>query len=60
MILDIAFPESMVIGNDKLVYLILHGINGDSNEGYVADFVTRQLSKGNIVAVMVSFNISLN
>lgn len=54
VILDIAFPESMEIGDDKLVYLILHGINGDSNEGYVVDFVHRQVAQGNIVAVMVT------
>lgn len=52
VILDIAFPET--IQDDKRVYLILHGINGDSNEGYVVDFVQRQISHGNIVAVMVT------
>jgi len=54
IILDIAFPDSKVIDDDKRVYLILHGINGDSNEGYVVDFVRRQVSLGNIVAVMVT------
>jgi len=54
VILDIAFPDSMTIDEDKQVYLLLHGINGNSNEGYVADFVTRQVAKGNIVAVMVT------
>ena len=44
----------MTIDDDKRVYLVLHGINGDSNEGYVVDFVSRQVSKGNIVAVMVT------
>ena len=54
VILDIAFPENMEIGHDKVVYLVLHGINGDSNEGYVVDFVHRQVSLGNIVAVMTT------
>lgn len=44
----------MEIGDDKVVYLVLHGINGDSNEGYVVDFVHRQVSLGNIVAVMTT------
>lgn len=54
VILDIAFPSSNVIRNDKRVYLVLHGINGDSHEGYVADFVDRQVKQGNVVAVMVT------
>lgn len=32
LILDIAFPESNTIEDDKNVYLIIHGINGHSNE----------------------------
>lgn len=36
------------------MYLILHGVNGNSQEGYVVDFVNRQVSAGNIVAVMVT------
>ena len=44
----------MTIDDDKCIYLILHGINGDSNEGYVVDFVRRQVSEGNVVAVMVT------
>ncbi len=55
VILDIAFPDNTeMIQDDKRVYLILHGINGNSNEGYVVDFVSRQVSQGNIVAVMVT------
>lgn len=54
LILDIAFPSSNVIGSNKRVYLVLHGINGNSHEGYVADFVDRQVRQGNVVAVMVS------
>ena len=54
VILDIAFPDNMAIDDDKRVYLVLHGINGDSNEGYIVDFVHRQVSQGNVVAVMVT------
>lgn len=54
VILDIAFPDSNAIDDDKKVYLVLHGINGDSNEGYVVDFVRRQVTQGNAVAVMVT------
>ena len=58
VVLDIAFPESGVIDvEDRRVYLILHGINGDSNEGYVVDFIRRQVSQGNIVAVQVTRGI---
>lgn len=46
IILDIAFPASKVINDDKRVYLVLHGINGNSDEGYVVDFVSRQVDKG--------------
>jgi len=44
----------MRIEDGKRVYLVLHGINGNSNEGYVVDFVHQQVSQGNVVAVMVS------
>jgi len=54
VILDVAFPSNNVIESNKRVYLVLHGINGDSHEGYVADFVDRQVRQGNIVAVMVT------
>jgi len=54
ILLDIAFPDSMIVNAGKRVYLLLHGINGDSNEGYVVDFAHRQVSQGNVVAVMVS------
>jgi len=54
LILDIAFPSNNVIEGDKRVYLVLHGINGNSHEGYVADFIDRQVKQGNIVAVLVS------
>ena len=40
----------MKIEDGKRVYLVLHGINGNSNEGYVVDFVHQQVSQGNVVA----------
>jgi predicted alpha/beta-fold hydrolase len=54
LVLDIAFPRNNVIESNKRVYLILHGINGDSREGYVADFVDRQVRQGNVCAVLVT------
>ncbi|GKY92881.1 hypothetical protein MPSEU_000257300 [Mayamaea pseudoterrestris] len=36
------------------LYLILHGINGGSNEEYVKDFVHRATHRGSTVVVMVS------
>ena len=36
------------------MYLLLHGINGNSNEGYVLDFARQLISEGNIVAIMVT------
>lgn len=58
VILDIAFPSNNIIESNRRVYLVLHGINGDSHEGYVADFVDRQVSQGNVVAVMVTRGLS--
>jgi predicted alpha/beta-fold hydrolase len=51
--LDIAFPEK---GHDttKPVYLILHGLNGGSQEEYVQDFTWRRISEGSTVVVMVA------
>jgi predicted alpha/beta-fold hydrolase len=54
LILDIAFPSNNVIESNRRVYLVLHGINGDSHEGYVADFVDRQVRQGDVVAVLVT------
>jgi hypothetical protein len=51
--LDIAFPVS---GHDptKPVYMVLHGLNGGSSEGYVLDLTERRLAEGSTVVVMVS------
>ena len=53
-ILDIAFPPT---GHeiDKPIYLILHGLNGGSNEEYIKDFVMRSTTKhGSTVAILVT------
>ncbi len=44
----------MTIDDGKKIYLILHGINGNSNEGYVVDFIKRQVADGHVVAVLVT------
>jgi hypothetical protein len=51
--LDIAFP---IGGHDPTnpVYMVLHGLNGGSNEGYVLDLTERRLAEGSTVVVMVS------
>jgi predicted alpha/beta-fold hydrolase len=56
--LDIYFPverasNSMTTAKPPL-YLILHGVNGGSNEEYVKDLVYRATRKGSTVVVMVS------
>jgi hypothetical protein len=51
--LDIAFPET---GHDasKPVYMILHGLNGGSDEEYVKDFTWRRTQEGSTIVVMVA------
>jgi len=51
--LDIAFPST---GHDfeKPVYLVLHGLNGGSAEGYVKDLVMRRNLQGSTVVVMIA------
>jgi hypothetical protein len=51
--LDIAFPES---GHDpdQPLYLILHGLNGGSAEGYVIDLTASRIREGSTVVVMVA------
>jgi predicted alpha/beta-fold hydrolase len=51
--LDISFPPT---GHNKQnpVYLILHGLNGGSNEEYVRDFTIRRNSENSTVVVMVA------
>ena len=51
--LDIAFPSQ---GHDpsKPLYLVFHGLNGGSREGYVMDLANRRLQEGSTVVVMVA------
>lgn len=53
-ILDIAFPPDGIHRTDKPIYLILHGLNGGSNEEYVKDFCMRATSNGSTVAILVT------
>jgi hypothetical protein len=54
--LDIAFPSS---GHDptKPLYMVFHGLNGGSSEGYVLDLTERRLAEGSTVVVMVSSTV---
>jgi predicted alpha/beta-fold hydrolase len=51
--LDIHFPPR---GHDtsKPLYLLLHGLNGGSQEEYVKDFTWRRAKEGSTVAVMIA------
>ena len=51
--LDIAFPKT---GHDSSqpLYLILHGLNGGSEEGYVLDFTESRIEKRSTVVVLVA------
>jgi hypothetical protein len=51
--IDVSFPAT---GHDssKPLYLILHGLNGGSQEEYVKDFALRRTSEGSTVCVMVA------
>eukprot|EP00980_Cylindrotheca_fusiformis_P007364 scaffold1525_cov142-Cylindrotheca_fusiformis.AAC.164 len=51
--LDIAFPRT---GHDPThpLYLVFHGLNGGSEEGYVMDLVISRLKQGSTVVVLVA------
>lgn len=51
--LDIAFPKT---GHDpsKPIYLVLHGLNGGSSEGYVVDLAARRVAQGSTVVVLIA------
>lgn len=51
--LDIAFP-STGYDPDQPVYLVLHGLNGGSQEAFVQDFCLRRLKEQATVVVMVA------
>lgn len=56
--LDISLPDNNNNGNghsyDKPLYLVLHGLNGGSQEEYVKEFVHRRNAEGSTVVVMVA------
>lgn len=51
--LDMAFPTT---GHDpkEPLYIVLHGLNGGSDEEYVRDFTERRLQEGSTVVVMIA------
>lgn len=51
--LDIAFPST---GHDETrpIYLIFHGLNGGSDEGYVVDLAQSRIKQGSTVVVMIA------
>lgn len=51
--LDIAFPMTGY-DPDKPLYLVLHGLNGGSKEGYVLDLAHRRIFANSTVVVMIS------
>ena len=56
--LDISFPTNGN-GHDptKPLYLIFHGLNGGSNDGYVQDITVRRNQEGSTVVVMIARGI---
>jgi hypothetical protein len=51
--MDIAFPQTGH-DNNKPLYLVFHGLNGGSNEGYVLDFASSRLAEGSTVVVLIA------
>lgn len=51
--LDISFPETGHNSSCPL-YLVLHGLNGGSTEGYVMDLVSSRVHAGSTVVVLVA------
>ena len=51
--LDIAFPDNGYNSSNP-IYLILHGLNGGSDEDYCRDLALRRTKDGSTVIVMVS------
>lgn len=52
--LDIAFPPSGGHNASNPLYLVLHGLNGGSEEGYVKDLAAARTQAGSTVVVMVA------
>ncbi|CAB9512115.1 Protein ABHD1 [Seminavis robusta] len=51
--LDIALPEKGH-SDKKPLYMVLHGLNGGSNEDYVKEFAHRRIAEGSTVVIMVA------
>jgi hypothetical protein len=52
--LDICFPPNGGHNPNHPLYLIYHGLNGGSKEGYVEDLTVSETAKGSTVVVMVA------
>lgn len=52
--IDIFFPEDGIHRTDKPIYLVLHGLNGGSNEEYIKEFTNRRCQDGSTVAVIIA------
>ena len=52
--LDIKFPTDGVHNTRKPIFLILHGLNGGSNEEFVQDFIERRATEGHTCIVMIA------
>ncbi|CAB9528190.1 Protein ABHD1 [Seminavis robusta] len=51
--LDIALPEKGH-SDKKPLYLVLHGLNGGSEEDYVKEFAHRRIAEGSTIVIMVA------
>eukprot|EP00980_Cylindrotheca_fusiformis_P021650 scaffold8505_cov130-Cylindrotheca_fusiformis.AAC.16 len=51
--LDVCFPESG-FNSSNPIYMVLHGLNGGSDEGYVRDLAYRRRAEGSTIVVMVA------
>lgn len=52
--LAIVFPPTTGHNSSQPVYLILHGVNGGTTDGYIQDFALRRTEAGSTVVVMIS------
>lgn len=52
--LDVAFPTTTGHNHSQPIYLLLHGLNGGSQEEYVKDFALRRNSEGSTVIVFIA------
>jgi predicted alpha/beta-fold hydrolase len=52
--LDISFPHENGHNWTKPLYLVLHGLNGGSKEGYVIDFCYERTKEGSTCVVLIA------